>query len=98
MRVAQRLAALLLGLLLTLPASLIGATPALAVGGEITIEGGGWGHGIGMSQYGAYGMALDGNGYRKILKHYYTGVSVTTLDGASLARAGGGAAAPAAAF
>ena len=27
---------------------------------SITIEGNGWGHGVGMSQYGAYGRALDG--------------------------------------
>ena len=35
------------------------------------VKGGGWGHGLGMSQYGAYGQALDGRGYRKILHHYY---------------------------
>ena len=35
------------------------------------VKGGGWGHGLGMSQYGAYGQALEGRGYRKILHHYY---------------------------
>ena len=35
------------------------------------VKGGGWGHGLGMSQYGAYGQALEGRGYRKILRHYY---------------------------
>jgi len=35
------------------------------------VKGGGWGHGLGMSQYGAYGQALEGRGHRKILKHYY---------------------------
>lgn len=34
------------------------------------------GHGVGMSQYGAYGMAKNGWGYEQILKHYYTGVGV----------------------
>lgn len=35
------------------------------------IRGGGDGHGIGMSQYGSYGYALHGKGYRWILSHYY---------------------------
>ncbi len=35
------------------------------------VKGGGWGHGLGMSQYGAYGQALAGRSYRKILRHYY---------------------------
>jgi stage II sporulation protein D len=37
------------------------------------VKGAGFGHGIGMSQYGAYGMALEGWGYERILRHYYTG-------------------------
>jgi stage II sporulation protein D len=41
------------------------------------VRGGGWGHGVGMSQYGAYGMAQQGRSYREILSHYYrdTGMS-----------------------
>jgi stage II sporulation protein D len=39
-----------------------------------TISGRGWGHGIGMSQWGAYGLAKHGRGYRAILRHYYTGI------------------------
>lgn len=35
--------------------------------------GGGFGHGVGMSQHGAMGMAHKGRGYREILKHYYVG-------------------------
>jgi stage II sporulation protein D len=35
------------------------------------VKGGGWGHALGMSQYGAYGQALEGRGYRKIVRHYY---------------------------
>jgi stage II sporulation protein D len=42
----------------------------------VQISGGGWGHGIGMSQYGAYGRALRGDSARAILRHYYTGVRV----------------------
>ena len=36
----------------------------------------GYGHGVGMSQYGANAMAENGAGYREILTHYYTGVTV----------------------
>ena len=36
----------------------------------------GYGHGVGMSQYGAEQMARDGADYREILTHYYTGVTV----------------------
>jgi stage II sporulation protein D len=35
------------------------------------IKGRGFGHGVGMSQYGAYGLARHGRGYRSILTHYY---------------------------
>ena len=37
------------------------------------IRGAGFGHGIGMSQYGAYGFALKGRGYQEIMAHYYKG-------------------------
>jgi stage II sporulation protein D len=38
--------------------------------------GRGWGHGIGMSQYGAKQMAEEGFTYDEILEYYYTGVTV----------------------
>jgi stage II sporulation protein D len=38
--------------------------------------GRGWGHGVGMCQVGAYGMALDGASYEEILKKYYTGIEL----------------------
>jgi stage II sporulation protein D len=40
------------------------------------MEGRGWGHGIGMSQYGAEGYALHGWTYDAIIEHYYTGVTL----------------------
>lgn len=40
-------------------------------------HGGGWGHALGMSQWGANGAAVNGYTYDKILKHYYPGVSLT---------------------
>lgn len=42
----------------------------------VVIRGGGWGHGIGMSQYGAYGRALNGRSAPEILEHYYSGAQV----------------------
>ncbi|MEA2447864.1 MAG: stage sporulation protein [Actinomycetota bacterium] len=44
--------------------------------GVAIIAGRGWGHGVGMSQWGAEGLALQGAGYADILAHYYTGVSI----------------------
>lgn len=42
--------------------------------------GRGWGHGIGLSQWGARQMALNGLDYQQILKHYYQGVHVNTIQ------------------
>lgn len=42
-----------------------------------TFTGRGWGHGVGMCQYGAYGLAKMGVKFDEIIKHYYTGVDVT---------------------
>ncbi len=41
------------------------------------VEGGGWGHLIGMSQFGAQAMAKDGESYAGILSHYYGGLTPT---------------------
>ena len=45
-------------------------------GGKITFTSDGSGHGVGMSQYGADGMAAEGYDYKKILSHYYSGTEV----------------------
>lgn len=45
----------------------------------MTFYGSGWGHGVGMCQVGAYGMALDGASYEEILKKYYTGIELEKL-------------------
>jgi stage II sporulation protein D len=79
------LAALLLAL--ALPA----AASAMVRGGDSAhkaakarawvVKGAGYGHGVGMSQYGAYGYAKRGFGYGDILTHYYTGTTLgTTAD------------------
>ena len=41
-----------------------------------TFNGSGWGHSVGMSQWGAYGMAQQGFGYEDILKFYFTGIKI----------------------
>ncbi|MGE3723934.1 MAG: SpoIID/LytB domain-containing protein [Candidatus Sericytochromatia bacterium] len=42
-------------------------------------DGGGWGHGLGMSQWGARQMAADGKNASEIIHHYYTGVEIQAL-------------------
>jgi SpoIID/LytB domain protein len=58
---------------------LLPAAPAFAER-TVIIKGGGFGHGLGMSQYGAYGRALNGQSAEQILKHYYSGIDVSTKD------------------
>src|SRR5215204_5093036 len=49
------------------------AAPASAdAGTSLVIKGAGFGHGVGMSQYGAMGYAKHGRSYQEILAHYYT--------------------------
>lgn len=45
-------------------------------GKRVVILGRGWGHGVGMSQWGAEGMARLGANHEQILRHYYTGIEV----------------------
>ena len=70
MRRALILAALWLGV----------AAPATA-GTLFVIDGRGWGHGIGMSQYGAQGYAAAGWKYPRILAHYYRDTDLQVLPG-----------------
>lgn len=48
---------------------------------RVTITGSGFGHGLGMSQYGAYGMAGKGYNYQDILKYYYINSEVGSIPG-----------------
>ena len=59
------------------------AAKATPVAPSFFISGRGWGHGIGMSQWGAYGFAQRGTTYDQILAHYYRG---TQLGSAPIAR------------
>ncbi len=45
-------------------------------GDRFVLKGMGWGHGVGMCQMGAIGMAMRGYGYREILRHYYRGAEI----------------------
>ncbi|MBI0578064.1 stage II sporulation protein D [Neobacillus cucumis] len=49
-------------------------------GDNIIIATKGFGHGVGMSQYGANGMAAEGKNYKQIVKHYYQGVQITSAQ------------------
>ena len=49
-------------------------------GNNIIIDTVGYGHGVGMSQYGAEGMALEGYSYKDILSHYYVGTSIKKIE------------------
>src|SRR5215216_701233 len=57
------------------------AVPAAASAKVWVVKGAGFGHGVGMSQYGAYGYAKHGFQFDQILTHYYTGTTIgTTAD------------------
>ncbi|HEU5288646.1 MAG TPA: SpoIID/LytB domain-containing protein, partial [Candidatus Limnocylindria bacterium] len=52
-----------------------------ALPARFSFVGRGFGHSVGMSQWGAQGMALGGASYEQILKHYYTGIALTNVGG-----------------
>lgn len=63
---------------LALLASVLALVPSAGAGTLFVITGRGWGHGVGMSQWGAYGLAKQGRPYQEILAHYYRGTTVAT--------------------
>ncbi|MBS1861546.1 MAG: SpoIID/LytB domain-containing protein [Actinobacteria bacterium] len=75
---------------LALAAALVGALGATAASARAqvswVVHGHGFGHGVGMSAYGAYGYALHGKGYKFILGHYYPGTSLGTISGPNVVR------------
>lgn len=59
------------------------ATPkpsTVTVTGGVTLVGSGYGHGVGLSQFGAVGMATDGYSAMEILRHYYGGENPNLLE------------------
>ena len=67
---------------LTVAWLLLAGTATAQAASRFTIRGAGFGHGVGMSQYGAMGAASQGWDYRTILAHYYTGTALATLNDA----------------
>jgi stage II sporulation protein D len=66
------------------PVAAVRPEPVLAadptpLGSTVTIHGRGYGHGVGMSQYGARGRALDGATSAEILAHYYQGATLGSI-------------------
>src|SRR5919202_3410213 len=56
------------------------AAPAPAAAGTVfLLDGHGWGHGVGMSQWGAEGYARHGWDYRRIVTHYYQGTRIAVV-------------------
>jgi stage II sporulation protein D len=57
------------------------AQPTPATGEAVfVVSGGGWGHGVGMPQYGAYGQANEGKTHQQILAYYYSGTELGTAS------------------
>lgn len=75
-----RTAALTVALLLPLVVPVLAAAPAAAAPSEFIFPGSGWGHGVGMSQWGAFGQALEGRTAAEILAHYYRGTTLADDD------------------
>jgi stage II sporulation protein D len=69
----RRLRSTVLGAVAALALAAPAGAPAAA---NLTIRGAGFGHGIGMSQYGAKGMADHGWSYQRILRHYFRGTEL----------------------
>jgi stage II sporulation protein D len=57
----------------------LGAAPTGVGAVTWVVSGGGYGHGVGLSAYGAYGFGLHGYGYRQILGHYFRGIRIATM-------------------
>jgi stage II sporulation protein D len=62
------------------------SAPAAAAKSSFVIKGAGFGHGIGLSQYGADGYALHGFDYKTIVGHYYQGTGLATVSPAPTIR------------
>lgn len=74
---------------IALPAlvAVLAIAPATAAGSVTwVVKGRGFGHGVGMSAYGAYGYGLHAAGYRQILHHYYRGIQIGEPPGAPRVR------------
>ena len=80
MRSRARLAVVVVGL-----TAALACVPATASGSWL-VRGAGFGHGVGMSAYGAYGYGKHGAGYREIIDHYFRHLRIKRTDSASRVR------------
>lgn len=71
---------LLAALIVMVPAASAKSSKGKHVESALLIEGGGDGHGIGMSQWGAFGYAQHGFDYQSILSHYYSGTDLGQIS------------------
>ena len=72
----RRLVALIVLLAALSAATTTSAPAAPGASTAFVLAGGGWGHGVGMSQWGAFGQARTGRDYRQILATYYRGTEI----------------------
>jgi stage II sporulation protein D len=72
LRVRVRLA----GLVVVVSAFVVAGAASARAETALIVTGHGWGHGVGLSQWGAYGYARHGWAYRRILSHYYPGTKI----------------------
>src|SRR4051794_5339084 len=75
----NRIAALTIALVLALC-----GTASAASSSSWTIRGAGFGHGIGLSQYGAYGYAAHGSDWKSIALHYFKGTHLGNVAGRTI--------------
>jgi stage II sporulation protein D len=73
-----------LALLTTLLVFAVSGTASAATSSNFTIRGAGFGHGIGLSQYGAYGYAAHGSDAQDIVLHYFKGTRLSNAAGRTI--------------
>lgn len=86
MKMCNRQIKLLLSALITLSCSLPLTAHAADVPQRFEFRGSGYGHGVGMSQFGAYGQALEGKSGSEIVSYYYPGTSIEAVDDSQFVR------------
>lgn len=74
------------GLTVAVALAIVLPAPAAHAAVRWVVKGHGFGHGVGMGQYGAYGYAKHGADYRFILGHYYAGTTIGQLTGPRVVR------------
>ena len=79
MRKIRRLSCALVSVILVMSVAGPAAASTAAESATVSFEGSGWGHGVGLSQYGAYGASRDGWSAEQIIQHFYQGSNVEVM-------------------